>query len=151
MGIFELLLVLSPAAGDTLPPPPPVPPPIECWDGIYRLTDIMPVAPGCETHPEYDEQQRCTRDTLKAFVQSNLRWPAPDWCGQGTAVVQFVIGSDGRVRDEQIIRSLGRLPDRSVLKIMERMKEDMPVWTPGRQGERAVPVMYNLPVRFELK
>lgn len=156
--IASLLLCCSPLA-DTLPPlpaPPALPLPEEAkkdkYDGMFiDFIRHQPIAPGCETHSDYDTRLKCTRDTVRRFVQDNFYWPAPDWCGEGTAVVTFSIGEDGRLTGERIARSLGLPADKVCRSIMEKLEREMPVWTPATYGGKVVAVQYNLPIRFRLE
>jgi protein TonB len=150
--LAELMLVAIPSVGDTIPPPPPPPPPhveeVSC--GSYR--EQMPIAPGCETEADYSDQYKCTQETMVAFIKDNLRWPSPEWCGQGTAVISFTIEKDGRVSSPFIARSISGLGvDEECRRMLELIEQKFPTWTPGKQAGRAVAVRYNLPLKFKLE
>ena len=46
----------------------------------------------------------------------------------------------------EILRGIGAGCDEEALKVVKAM----PKWEPGYQNNRAVPVIYNMPIRFAL-
>lgn len=153
--LTELIFLSLVGAGDTLPPPLPPPPPDFCVnppvEEIIDFKELMAIAPGCADFPDYQQQRNCTQDTLAAIRQEVFRWPAPDWCGEGMAVVQFAIDENGVLGEGKIIRSLGEQADEVCREIFERIERDLPIWTPAVQGTRNVAITYNLPIKFKLE
>jgi TonB family protein len=86
---------------------------------------------------------------LAKFISTNLVYPekAGKENIQGTIYATFVIDKDGSVIDPGIIKGIGGGCDEEVIRILKAM----PKWNPGKQGGVAVPVVYNLPVKFALK
>jgi protein TonB len=66
---------------------------------------------------------------------------------QGMVVIQFVVSPTGELIDFQVMRGIGAGCDEEALRVVKAM----PKWKPGKQGGRAVPVIFTLPVRFTLK
>lgn len=147
MLLAELLLCCLPAAGDSIPPPPP---PLPVQEDLVNVTECMPILPGCEAAPTCRESQKCTRDSLSHFVATNLRWPAPDWCGKGTAVVGFIIGRNGKIRSDTIYRNIPGA-ETEIIRMMELITREFPQWKPGTVKGNPVAVRYNLPIRFKLE
>ena len=58
----------------------------------------------------------------------------------------FVVDADGFVGNIEILRGIGAGCDEEALKVVKAM----PKWEPGYQNNRAVPVIYNMPIRFAL-
>ena len=112
---------------------------------VYQITEYMPVFAGCKDDAD---PVLCTQTALAEYVNTHLRYrPRALAAGiEGRAVATFVIGADGRVGETGVERSLGDVLDSEVLRIVA----GMPLWHPGFQDGRAVPVRYRLPVTFTL-
>lgn len=105
----------------------------------------MPRFPGCENQGlDNAELRKCAEEKMLDFVYSNLRWPSPDFCGEGMVVVSFVIEKDGKVTEPKVLRDIGGGAGEEAVRIVKLM----PDWIPGKQHDRPVRVQYNLPVRF---
>ncbi|MFN2441154.1 MAG: energy transducer TonB [Thermoanaerobaculia bacterium] len=65
---------------------------------------------------------------------------------RGLVVIECVIAKDGSVRNPRIVRSAHPLLDRAALEAVRQWK-----FAPGRMGDRAVDVLFNLTVTFELQ
>ena len=66
---------------------------------------------------------------------------------QGNVIVQFIVEKDGSISNTKVIRGVGGGCDVEA----QRVIENMPKWTPGRQRGRPVRVQFTLPVRFILQ
>jgi protein TonB len=88
-------------------------------------------------------------EELMKFMQRNTKYPRAAQNAEiaGTVFVQFVVGSDGAIRDVQVVRGLGFGCDEEAVRVVK----SMPNWAPGKQGGRAVTVRYTLPFRFTFK
>jgi len=83
------------------------------------------------------------------YISENLVYPEEERQKgiQGQVKVQFVIREDGRVSDVKVIE-----PDRENFnKEAVRVIESSPAWTPGKQRNKAVSVVFEVPVHFILK
>lgn len=85
---------------------------------------------------------------LNKFLSSNLNYPEECVEGgiQGRVIVEFVVGTDGKITDVSVKRGVHALLDREAMRVVK----SMPAWTPGRQGGKAVPVRYRQPITFQL-
>ena len=112
---------------------------------LYQLTEYAPIFAGCETEAD---QAICTQAKLRAFVDENLEYPR--WAQvrgvKGSSIATFVIGTDGRVTDTGVERSMGDELDKLVL----RMVEQLPVWYPAFHKGKPVAIKYRLPVTFSM-
>ena len=100
---------------------------------IFDRAELMPEFPG-------------GADALKRFLLKNLRMP-PNELEFGTQVrviARFVVGSDGRVRDIEIVQAADPEFNTEVKRVISKM----PDWKPGEQNHRTVAVYFNLPVNF---
>ena len=86
---------------------------------------------------------------LMAWLGKNIRYPviAQENGIQGRVICQFVVGSDGSVRDIKVMRGVDPSLDKEAIRVIQ----SMPKWIPGRQNGKAVSVRYTLPVTFRLQ
>lgn len=111
-------------------PPPPEP------EQVFDMAEEMPAFPGG------------TAELMK-YVAKQLRYPvvAQENGVQGRVTCQFVVDSDGQVRDVQVVRSLDPYCDKEAVRVLL----SLPRWKPGRQNGKAVSVKYTLPIVFRLQ
>ena len=86
---------------------------------------------------------------LMSWLGKNIRYPviAQENGIQGRVICQFVVGSDGSVRDIKVMRGVDPSLDKEAVRVIQ----SMPKWIPGRQNGKAVSVRYTLPVIFRLQ
>ena len=100
---------------------------------IYRLVDSMPEFPG-------------GIDSLFAFINNNLTYPAGDFDFEARVYVAFIVEPDGSISNKCIIRGSEELINTEALRLIDKM----PKWKPGKCNDIAVPVRYIIPIRFKL-
>ena len=102
---------------------------------IFTIVEEMPQYPG-------------GIQAAMAFFAQNIKYPVSAQKAkiEGSVTVQFVVGTDGSVRNPKVVRGVNPELDAEALRVVGIM----PKWTPGKQRGKAVPVSYNLPVRFRL-
>jgi periplasmic protein TonB len=106
----------------------------EAKQTVFAAAEVMPEFPG-------------GIEALKRYLLKNLRMP-DNGLEPGTRVqviARFVVGSDGRVKDIEILQPAAEDFNREVKRVIAHM----PNWKPGLQNHLAVPVYFNLPVNFE--
>jgi protein TonB len=115
------------------PPPPDDEPPAKVE--IYEIAQVQPEFPGGE-------------EALYKFLGENLKYPpiARESSIQGRVYVQFVVWSDGSIRDVTVLRGIGGGCDEEAVRVVKMM----PNWKPGEQMGKSVPVRYRLPIKFTL-
>ena len=81
------------------------------------------------------------------WVQENLQYPqaAKDADVQGRVVAQFVVGTDGKIQDVQVLRGVHPDLDAEVVRVIS----SSPDWTPGYVKGAPVKVSYTFPVVFK--
>lgn len=86
---------------------------------------------------------------LFAFLSNNINYPARarQAGAEGLVVVTFVVAANGNIQNVEVLKGLGCGTDEEALRVIRKM----PLWSPGRQNGRAVPVRYTLPIRFSLQ
>ena len=88
-------------------------------------------------------------NTFSARVNKNLNYPeiAKENGIQGRVTLQFTVNTDGSVSDVKVLRGVDSSLDKEAVRIVSMS----PKWTPGKQRDRAVKVVYNFPVVFQLR
>ncbi|MEI7596218.1 MAG: energy transducer TonB [Bacteroidota bacterium] len=101
----------------------------------YIIVDEMPEFPGGD-------------EGRIEFFANNIK--CPDLARQnrveGTVYIQFVIGTDGSVKDVALARGIGSGCDEEAIRIAKMM----PKWKPGKQGNKLVNVLCTIPINFQL-
>ncbi len=94
--------------------------------------------------PEFDGGLKA----LMRYLKNNIKYPKEAKLANisGRIYLQFTIKEDGSISDVTITKSVHPILDEEALRVVE----NMPDWTPGRQHNRPVEVLYNLPVKFTL-
>jgi TonB family protein len=87
--------------------------------------------------------------TFRNWVMQQVRYPqiAQENNITGRVMLQFVIEKDGSLTNIKVIQT----PDSSLSDEAIRVMKTSPKWTPGRQDDKPVRVMYTLPVEFRLQ
>jgi protein TonB len=112
---------------------------------IEEFTDENNVLLYAEKMPEFPGGQSSMMD----FIRENLRYPemAKENGVQGKVICSFIVGKDGVVYGESILRGIGNGCDQEALRVIRKM----PRWMPGMQNGIPVNVKYNLPINFKLQ
>lgn len=99
------------------------------------VAEQMPEFPGGES-------------SMRSYIQSNLQYPtmARESGIQGTVYVTFVVSKTGNISDIKVLRGIGGGCDEEAVRVIK----SMPGWIPGKQNGKAVPVQFNLPIKFIL-
>ncbi len=71
---------------------------------------------------------------------------AKDGNYEGKMLVQFIVDTDGSIKDVELLNKVYPCLDQAVVN---RIKH-MPKWSPGYMGKRAVPVIMVAPINFRL-
>ena len=124
-------------------------------DFMFPLVERIPEFPG-------------GRPAMMEFLKTNIRYPSDALRAgaQGTVLVQFVVGVDGRIRDVEVVGNTISAPNRIGLTSREQMEREaawsmereavrvvrrMPNWVPGEQLGRKVNARFTLPVQFRIQ
>ena len=83
------------------------------------------------------------------WVNSQLKYPeqAKKDGAQGRVLLQFIVDVDGAVRDVKVLRSVREDLDAEAVRVVSAS----PKWEPGTQDGKAVPVIYNFPIVYQLR
>jgi TonB family protein len=101
----------------------------------FVVVDEMPLFPGGDS-------------ALLGFIAKNTKYPesAKNRKAEGRVILRFCVNADGTVSQPSILKGA----DAELNAEAIRVTESLPRFTPGKQGGRAVPVWYMVPVEFRL-
>jgi TonB family protein len=134
------------------PPPPPPPPPASvskndvgtvkeittdpAKEEPFVAVEEMPMFPGGETE-------------LMNYIKKNTRYPetAREQNIQGKVVVRFCVTAKGSPGLISVLKGVSPELDAEAIRVVSTL----PDFYPGRQGGKAVPVWYMVPIVFSLK
>ena len=102
---------------------------------VYKKSEKMPSYPGGS-------------DAMIKFLVSNIKYPEEAKKNKvtGTVFVSFIVRADGSVTDVKVLRGIGSGCDEEAVRVIKLM----PNWEPGVEKGKAVDVMFNLPIKFNL-
>ena len=107
-----------------------------------------------EAVPFADVEQKPTfnggdSNTFAQWVNSQLKYPeqAKADMAQGRVMIQFTIGTDGVVRDAQVVKGVREDLDAEALRVIS----SSPKWEPGLQDGKPVPVTFMFPIVYKLR
>lgn len=131
------MILLSISSNNFPPPPPPPPPPATMEEEIpFVVVEEMPVYPGGDA-------------ALLKYLGENVVYPpeAVKKNIQGRVIVRFCVTSKGGITQATVLKGVDPLLDAEALRVVM----NLPSFKPGRQGGKAVPVWYMVPITFTLK
>lgn len=114
----------------------------------FAVIENVPVFPGCEIYTTEEERKICFNQKMQEHVKNNFKYPlaALEMNITGKVYVQFIIDSNGRVRNIQ-----KRGPDNLLEKEAERIIAALPRVKPGIQRGKSVKVKYSIPINFVMQ
>ncbi|OFY59492.1 MAG: hypothetical protein A2Y87_08430 [Bacteroidetes bacterium RBG_13_46_8] len=88
-------------------------------------------------------------NTFRSWVQESIVYPpvAAEAGISGKVFVQFCVNSKGKVTDIKILRGVHPELDKEVIRCIN----NSPVWTPAKQGGKAVKQQFVMPIIFQLQ
>ena len=98
-------------------------------------SDLKPQFPGGEQE-------------MMKFISENIKYPenAKEKGVTGTVIINFVVGSDGKIGRIKVMRGIGSGCDEEAIRVLVKM----PNWIPGKKGGEAVAASVTLPFKFNL-
>ncbi len=89
------------------------------------------------------------KEALLKYIAENTKYPseAADNNVQGRVIIKFAVSSDGSVKRVEVMRTVHPLLDEEAVRVVN----SLPLWKPGKQNGKPVPVWYFVPVNFQLK
>jgi len=127
-------------------------PPIATFSGI-SMGPLPTISVSGEDKPlmivEQNPEFQGGYEGLFKYLAVNLRYPeaAKTYGIQSTVFVSFVVDKTGKVSNIKILRGIGYGCDEEAIRVVS----EMPKWIPGRQNGQAVPVVFQIPIKFQPK
>lgn len=117
----------------------------------YETMPIFLVLP--ESCPDSITKDACAQQAMLEELYGNLRWPseAKSSCGEGMAVIRFIVDQQGFICDPTIVRDPGMGMGKEALAAVRALDTGQPRFKPGTFMHKPVEVMYHLPVKFRLQ
>lgn len=86
---------------------------------------------------------------FREWIMSQIEFPqdAIDNGLTGKVQVQFVVGTDGKLYDITLLRTVHPVIDKEVLRVISKSPE----WEPAIQSGRYVKAMYGISIQFQFK
>lgn len=133
-----VLLSLSANPLPSPPPPPPIP------DDRNLNTGELPMVIA-EQMPSFPGGDRA----LLKYITENINYPQEAGRNkiQGRVIVRFCITSSGGISQVSVLKNVDPALDAEAIRVVQTL----PAFEPGRQGGKAVPVWYMVPITFTLK
>ena len=132
-----------------LPPPPP--PSTELNENKQVAKEELTKGPDYEPYVVVEEMPSFPGGdaALLKFISGNTMYPetAKEHNIQGKVIVRFCVKPDGGVGLASVLKGVSPDIDAEALRVVN----SLPVFNPGRQGGKAVPVWYMVPIAFTLK
>ena len=113
---------------------------------ILDIAEVMPRYAGCDTIT--NDSIDCTFMKVVSHVKANLKYPDEAFKNkvQGQVVTEFVVDTDGSIKNAMVKKGIGSGCDEEVLRVIGLM----PNWIPGMQSGKAVKVRMTLPILFQI-
>jgi periplasmic protein TonB len=88
-------------------------------------------------------------EALMLYLQKAIKYPqfALETGIKGRVVVQFVVETDGSIKQAKVLKDIGGGCGKEALRVVNHM----PAWIPARQNGHLVRVRKTLPITFQLK
>ena len=91
-----------------------------------------------------DSEPSCS-ENFSSWLNQRILYPK-DCLTEGTVIVSFKVGKDGKVRDAKIEKSVCDELDNMLLSLVS----ESPRWTPAKKGGKSVDVKMSQPVTFRI-
>lgn len=104
----------------------------------YHLLDQLDEAP----------QPISGREEWHKYIAKHIMYPANDRKAgvQGVVVVAFHVGTDGKIKDVELLRGIGGECDQEVVRVIS----SAPDWVPAKQNGQPVEARMRVPVLFRI-
>lgn len=110
--------------------------------------DEMPRFSGCESKKP-KKRKSCADIEMLKFIYKNLKYPeaAKKSEIQGTVIIRFIVDEAGNVVMPEVLQGIGGGCDEGTLSIFTKM----PQWIPAMKDGKAIPAVFNCPVKYKLR
>lgn len=108
---------------------------VQAQETVNSTVDEMPVPPGGIAG-------------LTNYMIQNLKYPtaAKEAKVQGMVVISFIVTSEGKVENVEVLRGIGSGCDEEAVRVISQSG----AWTPAKKEGKTVATKMTLPVQFKL-
>jgi len=108
---------------------------VQAQETVNSTVDEMPVPPGGIAG-------------LTNYMIQNLKYPtaAKEAKVQGMVVISFIVTSEGKVENVEVLRGIGSGCDEEAVRVISQSG----TWTPAKKEGKTVATKMTLPVQFKL-
>ena len=101
----------------------------------FVVVEEMPMFPGGDA-------------ALLKYITDNIRYPESAKTNNisGRVIIRFDVNSEGKAEEATVLRGVDPSLDEEAIRVVN----SLPVFSPGKQGGKPVPVYYMVPVTFSL-
>jgi|SRR5690625_941412 len=114
----------------------------------FAAIQDVPIFPGCEKFKDNEKRKKCMSDAVQRFVNRRFNTDLAADLGMSGVTrinVQFTVNEHGDVVDVMARATEPQLEDEAI-----RVVSMLPSMQPGKQRGRAVRVIYQLPIMFQV-
>jgi protein TonB len=138
-----------------MPPPPPPPPTQSSENKVIAVKEKVKgeITEEAETAPFVVVEEMPMfpggNDALLKYIAENTNYPeaSKEKNINGRVVIRFCVTANGSVSMISVLKSVAPELDAEAMRVVKTL----PLFQPGRQGGKAVPVWYMVPITFSLK
>jgi len=119
--------------------------------GPFNIIGVekAPIYPGCESAKNNDERRQCMSKKIAKHIQKKFNTDIASGLGlKGSLKIDVMLKID-KFGVVSIIKT--RAPHDKLEKEARRVVNKIPQMIPGKQSEKNVEVLYNLPIRFNIQ
>jgi TonB family protein len=140
---------------ELMPPPPPPPPTQSSENKVIAVKEKVKgeITEEAETAPFVVVEEMPMfpggNDALLKYIAENTNYPeaSKEKNINGRVVIRFCVTANGSVSMISVLKSVAPELDAEAMRVVKTL----PLFQPGRQGGKAVPVWYMVPITFSLK
>lgn len=114
----------------------------------FQAIQDVPVFPGCEKYDSDDKKRKCMNDGIQKFVNRRFNTELAADLGLSGVTrinVQFTVDENGEITD-----IMARATESALEEEAKRVVQMLPSMEPGKQRGKAVKVIYQLPIAFQV-
>lgn len=115
----------------------------------FILIESVPIFPGCENLNNNEERKNCMSEKINQLINRRFNknlGPQLQLSGVNRVNVLFKIDTQGNIIDIQSRAPHPRLEEEAI-----RVINSLPSMQPGKQRGKPVPVIYSIPIIFEVQ
>lgn len=121
----------------------------EIEEVAFQAIQDVPIFPGCEKYDDNEDRKKCMSEAVQKFVTKRFNTDIASDLGLSGVTrisVQFTVDENGEVTDIK-----ARAPESALEEEAKNVTAQLPEMEPGKQRDKAVRVVYQLPIVFQVQ